>query len=609
DGMSDTFEIFYNFDPLNADDGLLDTDFDGITNAAEALAGTHPLQDDYAPIISPPQAVHINADHTFTQLDLQRLINLTNISVNDGLDGINCCGLTALGFETGAKNISSGLISVLWRAVDNAGNITTVSQRLNIHPLVNLSFDQMVAEGGIARVEVVLSGEAPAYPVTIPLTITGSVDNADYNISDNKIVITEGIAGFIDIMINSDFQLEGEEQLIVSLGQGVNAGVNSTQIFTISEANVAPSIKLAVWQKGIQVPSVAINDGDVTIMLSIKDSNMQDTHQVDWKIPDYLNAVLSTDELQLVFSADSVNLPEENKGLINISVMVTDSGNTTNSGSEELSQTKQVFLPLLASQQTLRSLDSDRDGISDIDEGFSDDDFDGLPAYMDNSSIPYLQPLHINAAVVKLAETEPGLHLRLGKFALLQSSDGLELSQQDILDTGLVEKDSLENTLGYFDFEIHNIVPFGRSVAIVLPLSAAIVEYSVYRKINAETQWADFVEDSNNVIATSAAVNGVCPPPHSELYQVGLNVGDICLKLYIEDGGANDADGLINGVVDDPGGIAVVGNNTIALDITPEKSSSGSLSLFTLLVFFLLIVLRMIRPKYLVVERIKNRVE
>ena len=135
-----------------------------------------------------------------------------------------------------------------------------------------------------------------------------------------------------------------------------------------------------------------------------------------------MNAVLSTDQLQLVFSADSVNLLEENKGLINISVMVTDSGNTTNNGSKELSQTKYVFFPLLASQQILRSLD--RDATSDIGEGFIDDDFDGLPAYMDNSSIPYLQPLHINAAVVKLVETEPGLHLMLGKFRLYQALMG-----------------------------------------------------------------------------------------------------------------------------------------------------------------------------------------
>lgn len=594
DGMSDEFELLHNFDPLNDEDGLYDTDSDGVTNAAEALAGNNPLLDDYAPIITPPQAVHIYADHTFTKLELSKLIQMTKVSVTDGKDGINCCNLTALGFETGAKNITSGLYPIKWRAVDNAGNSATTNQVLNVHPLVNFSSAQIVAEGGIARVEVVLSGEAPAYPVTLPLTITGTVDNADYNIADNKIVIAQGTAGFIDINVNNDFQVEGDEQLILSFEQGVNAGVHAEHIITVTEGNVAPTINLAIWQKGIQVPSVASNDGAVTVVLSIKDSNVQDTHQIDWQIPDYLNAVLSTDKLQFVFPVESLSLPKENKGLIHLSVTVTDSGNSTNSGTEELSQTKQISLVLLATQQTLRGLDSDRDGLSDLVEGFSDDDSDGLPAYMDNSTIPYLQPLHINAALVKLAETEPGLHLKLGKFALLQTSDGIALSQQEILATGLIEEDSLKNSLGYFDFEIHNITPFGRSVAIVLPLSTAIVEYSVYRKVNSENQWADFAEDSNNVLSTSAAVNGVCPPPHSELYRAGLNVGDTCLKLYIEDGGANDADGIANGVIDDPGGIAV--------DVPPEKSSSGSLSFFALFALFLVVLSRLMRSEYLAKE-------
>ena len=597
DGMSDEFELLHNFDPLNDEDGLYDTDSDGITNVEEALAGNNPLLDDYAPIITPPQAVHIYADHTFTKLDLSKLIQMTEVSVTDGKDGVNCCNLTALGFETGAKNITSGLYPIKWRAVDNAGNSATTNQVLNVHPLVNFSSAQVVAEGGVARVEVVLSGEAPAYPVTLPLTVTGTVDNADYTIADNKIIIEQGTKGFIDININNDFQVEGDEQLLLSFEQGVNAGVHAEHLITITEGNVAPSINLAIWQNGIHVPSVAMNDGEVTVVLSIKDSNVQDTHQIDWQIPDYLNAVLSTDKLQFVFPVDGLSLPDENKSLINFSVKVTDSGNTTNSGTEELSQTKLVALALLTTQKTLRNLDSDRDGLSDLSEGFSDEDSDGLPAYMDNSTIPYLQPLHINAALSKLAETEPGLQLKLGKFALLRSSDGVALSQQEIEDTGLVEKDSLKNTMGYFDFEIHNISPFGRSVAIVLPLPAAIVEYSVYRKVNAENQWSDFVEDSKNVISTSAAVNGVCPPPHSVLYQAGLNVGDTCLKLFIEDGGANDADGIVNGVIDDPGGIAVVDNTTISLDVTPEKSSSGSLSFFVLLSLFSLALSRLLRTK------------
>ena len=191
---------------------------------------------------------------------------------------------------------------------------------------------------------------------------------------------------------------------------------------------------------------------------------------------------------------------------------------------------------------------------------------------------PYLQPLHVNSAVVKLAETEPGLSLRLGKYAQQQRSDGLALSQLELDNTGLISQDNLTHQGYYFDFEIHDIQPFGSSAHIVLPLAQAIPEYGVYRKFNQTNGWADFKEDSKNTIASSETINGVCPPPHHELYQSGLNAGHLCLRLFIEDGGVNDNDGVANGVVVDPGGIGIVANSTIAKETTPEKSSSGSLS-------------------------------
>jgi hypothetical protein len=411
--------------------------------------------------------------------------------------------------------------------------------------------------------------------VTIPITISGNVDEADYTITDNKIVINDGVSGFIDISLNEDFQRESDEELIVSFEQGVNAGVQESHVITVTEVNVAPVIEVTVQQEGLLVANVVVNNGTVNLALTIKDSNPNDTHQIDWHIPDYIEAVLTSDKLQLSFPVSDLILPEESKNLISFAVTVTDSGSANNSGSQPLSQTKQIFIPLLANQKTLRSLDSDRDGLSDLDEGYSDEDLDGLPAYTDNSLIPYLQPLHINAALVKLAETEPGLKLRLGKFALLQSSDGVKLSEQELLATGLIEQDNLVNSAGYFDFEIHDILPFARSVSIVLPLSLPVAEYSVYRKINDNNEWIDFAEDAYNVVASSVPVNGVCPAPHSELYQAGLNVGDTCLKLFIEDGGVNDADGMANGVVYAAGGVAVVNNETIALELTPEKSSGG----------------------------------
>jgi hypothetical protein len=54
--------------------------------------------------------------------------------------------------------------------------------------------------------------------------------------------------------------------------------------------------------------------------------------------------------------------------------------------------------------------------------------------------------------------------------------------------------------------------------------------------------------------------------------------------LLIEDGGANDADGLVNGIIDDPGGIALVPNSEVAKETDPEQSSSGSMYWLLLLV-------------------------
>jgi len=131
-------------------------------------------------------------------------------------------------------------------------------------------------------------------------------------------------------------------------------------------------------------------------------------------------------------------------------------------------------------------------------------------------------------------------------------------------------------------------------VFVVLPLSQKIVEYAVYRKYSVDDNWQDFVVNSTNAIASSQTVNGVCPPPQSELYQAGLIVDNVCLRLLIEDGGVNDSDGLANGVIDDPGVIGVVSNTTIAKETTPEKSSSGSFSYLFLIGLAIVLCFRMI---------------
>ena len=188
-----------------------------------------------------------------------------------------------------------------------------------------------------------------------------------------------------------------------------------------------------------------------------------------------------------------------------------------------------------------------------------------------------------------MSETEPGLALSLGKYARLQQSDGVMLSKQEIKATGLISADDISHQDEYYDFEISNISPVGSSVDIVLPLQKPIPEYAVYRKYTAEQGWQDFVENADNSLASAVSVNDVCPAPNNHAYSSGLTKGDDCVRLTIKDGGANDADGIENGTIEDPGGIAAQSVNEVIKTLDPETSSSGGV--FALNITLLLMLL------------------
>jgi hypothetical protein len=61
---------------------------------------------------------------------------------------------------------------------------------------------------------------------------------------------------------------------------------------------------------------------------------------------------------------------------------------------------------------------------------------------------------------------------------------------------------------------------------------------------------------------------GVCPPPGSAEYRPGLNHGDWCVQVTIEDGGPNDADGAKNGVI---ASLAGVDGVTLVISRNPAR--------------------------------------
>src|SRR5690606_11810863 len=82
-----------------------------------------------------------------------------------------------------------------------------------------------------------------------------------------------------------------------------------------------------------------------------------------------------------------------------------------------------------------------------------------------------------------------------------------------------------------------------------------------------------FVSNSNNQLMSSAGEPGYCPPPGDSSWQSGLTAGHRCVQLTIEDGGPNDADGLANGSIVDPGGIALLLSGN-ALPVAVDDSYS-----------------------------------
>ena len=122
-----------------------------------------------------------------------------------------------------------------------------------------------------ARIEVVLSGEAPSYPLTVPFTLTGTVDSADYVIAADEIVIESGVTGYLDVELPEDFQAESDETLIVTLQSGLNAGVKARHTITVTETNVEPTIDIQLSQQGQVVSAIARDAGEVTVSIQITD--------------------------------------------------------------------------------------------------------------------------------------------------------------------------------------------------------------------------------------------------------------------------------------------------------------------------------------------------
>lgn len=544
DGVPDDFEFNNGLNPNDPADGTADTDGDGRNNADEFAQGTDPLVDDVPPELTVPADIRTEATGMLTTVDLG------TATANDVKDG----PLTPTADDTGP--FPTGVTVVTWSVTDAAGNTTTDTQTISVDPIASFAVDQTVPEDVVARAIVDLNGTAVEYPVTVPYTVSGSATNPeDHDAVDGQITIESGVTGEVAIEIVKDRNFEPDETLVLTMGTPVNAVASSmanTHTITISEPNVGPIVTITATQGGSPTTTIAADGGPVTVQAEIVDA-AGDSHVFDWSMSD----AGVTDPADLADSSYSFDPAGLADGIYGLRVVITDDG--TPVGISDVD----TLLKVVGTTPSLDGgADSDGDGTNDAVEGGGDADSDRVPDYLDD--LPNSNQLRI-ADDGRVLETETGLTLRLGET----------IFRDEGRYAGLPEADVSENPLfgfpnGVVDFEVIGLDP-GSKTDVIVPLAFALPAGAAYRKF-AGGVWTDFVVDADNVLASAPGSGGACPPPGSDLYQPGLSVGFGCVQLTVGDGGPNDADGIANGVVRDPGGIAVPVTVSLQPLSAPDRS-------------------------------------
>jgi hypothetical protein len=593
DTIPDDIELANSLDPFNPADALLDTDGDGLNNAAEYQQCLGLINQGNSSIAnSECQAILLDnvPPEITTNGDLTKISNsyLTTVellaSAVDSKDGLVELTADTLGPFRPGNHV------VTWQAQDAQGNTSQVEQQVSILPLVRFSGYQQVIPNQSVIIPLSLSGTAINYPVVIDFDVSGTATEQDHNLLAGQIIINEGEQGEIVFNTLANEQLASNKSIIINLQQSndfVHLGADLSYQVDLMITNVAPTVELKLTQNSLFSQVIYKDQGDFTLTADVEDVN-GDTLAVTWTASSTVSNLAAAELFGLseaVFNY-TFDVSEFSVGFYNIQLAVTDS---------DLQDVKSIAFRIEAQAPILTSEDSDDDGIADDLEGLADSDGDGIQDYLD--PINDVQYMHKNllsndifGTANQLLVTETGLTLKVGQIAIEYGKAGVGLasSDLDLIGNGSEEEKNIVGEV--FDFEIHGISVQQPRVKIVIPLAVAIPINAEYWKYDGN-RWYAFDSSAGDYLATAFKQSGTCPDTDSDLYRIGLMPFTQCLLLSIADGGINDSDGSINGVVTDPG--AIVMDSFFELNpqknLTQPRSSQGAGAVSIGFIFLLLL--------------------
>lgn len=504
-----------------------------LRDSAEVSLTIEGASDANVPVITPPTDIELNATGRFTRVDLgvaSAVDSEGNVLPVQLIDNNNL--------------LAPGEHLVYWSTEDAQGNQATAEQGVRIHPKVSFGSDITHVEGTQVRVEVMLNGVSPTYPVEYVYSVAGTADSNDHDLVSGSVVIDSGQSGFITFSTLEDGVSEQDETIVITLSDA-NLGAKSSITVQLVESNVAPTVALVVSQANENRLTVTNSGGDVSVVANTSDANTSDTVSVQWQAEGLFD--LSASASSFVFSPSAVS-----SGIYQVTATASDDG------SPMLSQSATAFIEVVNALPVLsESNDSDGDLIPDAQEGYQDVDGDGIPDYLDAISDCSVVPERVETQDGFLVEGEPGVCLRRGDVSSSSELGGILLTEEEG-ENRLGSDSEAQNTGGLFDFIAYGLPDSQDSYLIVLPQNQPIPENAVYRKFNAATGWFTFVENTLNTVYSAQGEQGFCPPPGDTSWAVGLIEGAWCVQLEVQDGGPNDNDGAKNGSINDPGGVAVL---------------------------------------------------
>lgn len=534
---------------VNLKYGISDGNGGTATGLATVVITSNSVQ---APTITSPENVEVKANALFTKVDL-------GVAVAQNSSGEPL----PVSLVEHSTFFAPGQHTVYWRTQDAKGNEARASQQVTVHPLVSISKDDVTTEGTNHTVKVFLNGEAPSYPVVIPYTVSGSSDSADHNLVSGNVIISSATEGSIEFSVNADEVAEGTETVEITLDDSLNLGSKSHYVLSVYEENVAPEVSIMVSQSGESRPLVENNAVAVTVTATVTDANAGDTHSYNWLNDNAHLANISQSYNQFIFSPEGLT-----PGIYQLKLEVTDSASAM--------VTTDIYIEVVAQLATLDGQDSDGDLIPDNQEGFTDSDNDGISDYQDAISECNVIQEQALESQSYLVEGEPGVCLRKGVTLASNQTGGAQLMTHE-----LTHDTQAENIGGIFDFVAYGLPTAGQTYQVVFPQRLPIPANAVYRKYKESSGWVDFQTDANNYVSSTKGEEGYCPPPGDRAWSQGLTEGHWCVQLTIQDGGPNDDDGMANGSIVDPGGVATTSKNTLPVAVNDNVyvAINGSLQI------------------------------